>query len=73
MFDITFQYSNVYVCTPEISILMEDEEIQEQCLSYVAKPGQLSTVLRGEGVETRSALYSIEGRWGRNQISSLQY
>ncbi|XP_072026942.1 GATOR1 complex protein NPRL2-like [Amphiura filiformis] len=34
-----FQYSNVYMITPEIDKLMEDKELQEECLEYVAKPG----------------------------------
>ncbi|XP_068713693.1 GATOR1 complex protein NPRL2-like isoform X1 [Montipora foliosa] len=35
-----FQYSNVYIPTPEINQLMHDKKLQEECLQYVAKKGR---------------------------------
>ena len=35
-----FQYSNVYVVTPKINQLYEDEHVQNECLEYVAKTGK---------------------------------
>ncbi|XP_025107996.1 GATOR complex protein NPRL2-like isoform X2 [Pomacea canaliculata] len=32
-----FQYSNVYTCTPEIHRLVEDKNMQLECLQYVAR------------------------------------
>ena len=35
-----FQYSNVYMTTPQITKLSQDKDLQEDCLKYVAKSGQ---------------------------------
>lgn len=35
-----FQYSNVYIPTPEINQLMHDKKLQEECLKYVGKKGR---------------------------------
>ncbi|XP_078690409.1 GATOR1 complex protein NPRL2-like isoform X1 [Branchiostoma floridae x Branchiostoma belcheri] len=32
-----FQYSNVYVCTPDIHTLVQDSRLQSECLAYVSK------------------------------------
>lgn len=32
-----FQYSNVYTCTPDISKLLEDRDLQQECVRYVAR------------------------------------
>ena len=37
------QYSNVYVTTPDIRLLAEDEDMQEECLAFVAKHGQFKS------------------------------
>ncbi|CAH1270837.1 GATOR1 complex protein NPRL2-like [Branchiostoma lanceolatum] len=35
-----FQYSNVYVCTPDVHSLVQDARLQAECLAYVSKhPG----------------------------------
>lgn len=36
-----FQYSNVYIPTPEINQLTHDKKLQEECLKYVGKKGKL--------------------------------
>ncbi|KAJ0068931.1 hypothetical protein NL108_015168, partial [Boleophthalmus pectinirostris] len=41
-----FQYSNVYCTTPKVQSLIDDKSIQEECLSYVTKPGQKRASLR---------------------------
>ncbi|KAK9479716.1 nitrogen permease regulator 2 [Lipomyces japonicus] len=33
-----FQFSNVYACTPDVSLFVEDGQIGEECLSYVVSP-----------------------------------
>ncbi len=38
-----FQYSNVYVTTPEINRLGEDEHMQKECREYVTLPGKKTT------------------------------
>lgn len=35
-----FQYSNVYIPTPEINQLTHDKRLQEECLDYVGKKGR---------------------------------
>ena len=37
---IVFQYSNVYIPTPEINQLTHDKRLQEECLDYVGKKGK---------------------------------
>jgi len=40
MIDI-FQFSNVYAVKPDIMRIIEDDAIQNECLSYVKKPGTI--------------------------------
>lgn len=35
------QYSNVYCTTPKVQDVVDDKCLQEECLSYVTKPGVL--------------------------------
>lgn len=35
-----FQYSNVYMVTPDINKLCEDEDLQKECIEYVARSGK---------------------------------
>lgn len=34
------QYSNVYCTTPKVQDLVDDKCLQDECLSYVTKPGK---------------------------------
>ena len=36
---LVFQYGNVYVVTPNIRQLYEDEELQRECVKFVSKSG----------------------------------
>ena len=36
-----FQYTNVYVTTPNINKLAEDESMQRECVEYIAKPHKI--------------------------------
>lgn len=38
---LVFQYSNVYVATPKLPLLMSNLELQQQCISYVATASEL--------------------------------
>ncbi|XP_069500141.1 GATOR1 complex protein NPRL2 isoform X1 [Ambystoma mexicanum] len=40
------QYSNVYCTTPRVQDLVDDKYLQEECLSYVTKPGHKRASLR---------------------------
>ncbi|KAK2142866.1 hypothetical protein LSH36_903g00084 [Paralvinella palmiformis] len=40
----TQQYSNVYVTTPDINSLLEDKQLQEECLNYISRPGQTANL-----------------------------
>ncbi|KAM9182560.1 GATOR1 complex protein NPRL2 isoform 1-T1 [Mergus octosetaceus] len=40
------QYSNVYCTTPKVQDLVDDKCLQEECLSYVTKPGHKRASLR---------------------------
>ena len=42
---IVFQYSNVYIPTPEINQLTHDKRLQEECLDYVGKKGNKCYVI----------------------------
>ncbi|KAA0713155.1 GATOR complex protein NPRL2 [Triplophysa tibetana] len=39
-----FQYSNVYCTTPKVHNLIDDKDLQEECLSYVSKPGHRTSL-----------------------------
>ncbi|KAI7807729.1 putative nitrogen permease regulator 2-like protein [Triplophysa rosa] len=39
-----FQYSNVYCTTPKVHNLIDDKDLQEDCLSYVSKPGHRTSL-----------------------------
>ncbi|XP_071959760.1 GATOR1 complex protein NPRL2-like [Antedon mediterranea] len=41
-----FQYSNVYTVTPEINRLMEDKELQQECIRYVARSKHAAPTFR---------------------------
>ncbi|KAH0630007.1 hypothetical protein JD844_012546 [Phrynosoma platyrhinos] len=40
------QYSNVYCTTPKVQDLVDDKSLQDECLSYVTKPGNKRPSLR---------------------------
>lgn len=40
------QYSNVYCTTPKVQDVVDDKCLQEECLSYVTKPGHKRASLR---------------------------
>lgn len=39
-----FQYSNVYCTTPKVQNLIDKKGLQEECLHYVSKPGQRTSL-----------------------------
>uniref|UniRef100_UPI00358EAD07 GATOR1 complex protein NPRL2 isoform X1 n=1 Tax=Myxine glutinosa TaxID=7769 RepID=UPI00358EAD07 len=41
-----FQYSNVYCATPRLQLLAEDAPLQDECLTYITKPGYRKATLR---------------------------
>ncbi|XP_063797438.1 GATOR1 complex protein NPRL2 isoform X1 [Pseudophryne corroboree] len=41
-----FQYSNVYCTTPRVQELIHDKALQEECVSYICKPGLKRPSLR---------------------------
>uniref|UniRef100_A0A8C5PZW4 NPR2 like, GATOR1 complex subunit n=1 Tax=Leptobrachium leishanense TaxID=445787 RepID=A0A8C5PZW4_9ANUR len=41
-----FQYSNVYCTTPRVHELIRDKVLQEECISYITKPGHKRPSLR---------------------------
>ncbi|XP_020616823.1 nitrogen permease regulator 2-like protein isoform X2 [Orbicella faveolata] len=41
-----FQYSNVYIPTPEVNQLTHDKKLQEECLNFVGKKGRTSPSFR---------------------------
>lgn len=41
-----FQYSNVYCTTPRVQELIHDKALQDECVSYVSKPGLKRPSLR---------------------------
>lgn len=45
------QYSNVYCTTPKVQDLVDDKYLQDECLSYVTKPG------KGAGMAERAVLF----------------